>query len=79
MSCSDYRAMAKNWRESRRLADIEHLKILQANARRDFKPVPRYYSSANGITHIPKSLLPDWPEGVTNYLKDVSAKRKRMK
>ena len=70
MSIPEYRKLAKVWRKEREMADREYLKVLQAEARKQFKPVPQYFSSIGGITPVSKELLPDWPEGVKNYLNE---------
>lgn len=67
MSVADFRALCVVYKQMRREQDRAKLKRLQAEAREQGLPVPQQLP-AHSLKKVNKKSLPDWPEGVRNYL-----------
>jgi hypothetical protein len=67
LSVPEYRKLSVSWQVERKIDDAKYLEEYNDKARKEFKPLLRYYASFGGAKPVPKSLLPKWPEGVKNH------------
>lgn len=78
MSVANYRNLCNIWRDTQKKKAREKLKVLQVKAREEGGLIPSHLA-ARAPFKISKNSLPDWPEGVRNYLEEPEESSTIMK